>query len=66
MRLYVGVTDNDWYRFLSQLAKVDEVNFWQPGGNQVFKAIAPGSRGYRVGPREAVEFVGEGDVKRIF
>ncbi len=30
MKLYVGVTDNDWYRFLSQLPNVDEVNFWQP------------------------------------
>jgi hypothetical protein len=29
MKLYVGVTDNDWYRFLSQLPNVDEVNFWQ-------------------------------------
>jgi len=30
MRLYVGVTDNGWYRFLSQVPNVDEVNFWQP------------------------------------
>jgi hypothetical protein len=30
MKLYVGVTDNDWYHFLSQLADVDEVNFRQP------------------------------------
>ena len=28
--LYIGVTDNDWYRFLRQLPNVDEVNFWQP------------------------------------
>src|SRR5688500_12907499 len=33
MKLYVGVTDNDWYRFLSQPASGDEVNFWQPGGS---------------------------------
>lgn len=33
MKLYVGVTDNDWYRFLSQLPNVDEVNFWQPEGS---------------------------------
>ena len=37
MKLYVGVTDNDWYRFLSQLSNVDEVNFWQPGGTHLFK-----------------------------
>jgi len=30
MRLYVGVTDGDWFRFLSSRGNVDEVNFWQP------------------------------------
>ena len=44
MKLYVGVTDNDWYRFLSQLSNVDEVNFWQPGGTHLFKAFQ-GSQG---------------------
>ena len=42
MKLYVGVTDNDWYRFLSQLPNVDEVNFWQPGGIYKFQALDPG------------------------
>lgn len=42
MKLYVGVTDNDWYRFLSQLPNVDEVNFWQPGGSTQFRALQPG------------------------
>lgn len=42
MKLYVGVTDNDWYRFLKQLPNVDEVNFWQPGGSHLFKALRPG------------------------
>jgi hypothetical protein len=42
MKLYVGVTDNDWYRFLSQLRDVDEVNFWQPGGKQRFQSLTPG------------------------
>lgn len=42
MKLYVGVTDNDWYRFLSQLPDVDEVNFWQPGGSSQFRALQPG------------------------
>ena len=42
MKLYVGVTDNDWYRFLSQLPNADEVNFWQPGGGHLFKALRPG------------------------
>lgn len=38
MKFFVGVTDNDWYNFLSN-SKPDEVNFWQPGGKQTFKAI---------------------------
>lgn len=42
MKLYVGVTDNDWYRFLSQLTDSDEVNFWQPGGKQRFQSLKPG------------------------
>jgi putative restriction endonuclease len=42
MKLWVGVTDNDWYRFLSQLPNVDEVNFWQPGGSSQFRALQPG------------------------
>src|ERR1051326_7837385 len=42
MKLYVGVTDNDWYNFLSQLPNVDEVNFWQPGGNKLFQTLQPG------------------------
>ncbi len=42
MKLYVGVTDGDWYRFLSQRSHLDEVNFWQPGGRRVFSALSPG------------------------
>ena len=42
MEIYVGVTDNDWYRFLSQLPNVGEVNFWQPGGSSQFRALQPG------------------------
>ncbi|HUL00847.1 MAG TPA: HNH endonuclease [Nitrospirota bacterium] len=38
MKFWVGVTDNNWYKFLAQL-KPDEVNFWQPGGSQVFHAV---------------------------
>lgn len=42
MKLWVGVTDGDWYRFLSQRPYLDEVNFWQPGGNREFSALKPG------------------------
>lgn len=30
MRVYVGITDHDWYQFLSARPAIDEVNFWQP------------------------------------
>jgi putative restriction endonuclease len=38
VKFWVGVTDNNWYDFLSRL-KPEEVNFWQPGGSQVFRAV---------------------------
>ena len=38
MKMFVGVTDSDWYTYLSQL-QPDEVNFWKPGGKQSFKAL---------------------------
>lgn len=42
MRIFVGVTDNGWFDFLSSRQDVDEVNFWQPGGNTQFRALQPG------------------------
>lgn len=42
MKGYVGVTDNDWFDFLSQKPEIDEVNFWQPGGKTQFHSLAPG------------------------
>ena len=41
MKFWVGVTDNKWYQFLSQL-RPDEVNFWQPGGTPPFKGAPIG------------------------
>jgi putative restriction endonuclease len=42
VNLYVGITDYDWFRFLSALPSVEEVNFWQPGGRTNFRAVGPG------------------------
>jgi len=42
MKIYVGVTDNDWFRFLRDRPGLDEVNFWQPGGSHLFRALQPG------------------------
>ena len=42
MKLWIGVTDNDWFRFLRSLSGVEEVNFWRPGAQGSFKALKPG------------------------
>jgi putative restriction endonuclease len=42
IRLYVANTDPEWFAFLSQRQPLDEVNHWQPGGHQQFKALVPG------------------------
>jgi hypothetical protein len=41
MKLWVGVTDDDWFTQLSRL-RPDEVNFWQPSGSRTFRALEPG------------------------
>jgi putative restriction endonuclease len=42
VKAYVAVTDRDWYDFLRTKPDLDEVNFWQPGGNRQFSALQPG------------------------
>jgi len=42
MRGFVGVTDNEWFAFLARQPDIDEVNFWQPAGGRVFRALQPG------------------------
>lgn len=42
MRLYVGVTDRDWYEHLRRIPNLDEANFWQPSGKNQFRALTPG------------------------
>jgi putative restriction endonuclease len=41
MKIWVGVTDQDWFNRLSQL-RPDEVNFWQPSGSREFRVLQPG------------------------
>jgi putative restriction endonuclease len=41
LKFWIGVTDNGWYKFLSE-RQPEEVNFWQPGGKSVFRALKPG------------------------
>ncbi|MBC8123393.1 MAG: HNH endonuclease [Gemmatimonadaceae bacterium] len=42
MRLFVGVTDFDWYSLHASRSGVEEVNFWKPSPEATFKALKPG------------------------
>ncbi len=42
MRFYVGITDEDWFSYLSGSGTSDEVNFWQPSGGRQFRVLQPG------------------------
>ena len=41
MKIWVGVTDKNWYDHLTRLAP-EEVNFWQPSGSRTFRVLQPG------------------------
>ena len=41
MKIWVGVTDKNWYEHLARLAP-EEVNFWQPSGSRTFRVLQPG------------------------
>ena len=41
MKIYVGITDYDWFKTLKQ-ANCDEINFWKPGGRTNFKVLNQG------------------------
>ena len=38
MKFYVGITNNEWFRYLAAKAP-EEVNFWRPRSQQQFRAI---------------------------
>ncbi len=42
MKFYLGVTDNSWFNYLSRI-NPEDVNFWQPGGQSVFRVLSPGA-----------------------
>ena len=42
MRLFVGVTDWDWWSLHASKSSVEEVNFWRPSPTASFQALAPG------------------------
>src|SRR6266480_118601 len=41
MKLWIGVTDKNWFDHLSAFYP-DEVNFWQPSGSKTFRVLQPG------------------------
>lgn len=41
MKIWVGVTDKNWYEHLTIL-RPEEVNFWQPSGSRSFRVLQPG------------------------
>src|SRR5258708_19168812 len=41
MQFWVGVTDKNWFEFLSARAP-DEVNFWQPSARRLAEFLEPG------------------------
>jgi putative restriction endonuclease len=41
MKIYVGVTDDDWFEYLAH-TRPDEVNFWRPKSQTQFRALSPG------------------------
>ncbi len=43
MNFFIGITDQAWFNHLSSLSpSPDEVNFWQPSGKTIFRALRPG------------------------
>ncbi len=41
MKLYVGITDSDWFKFLRE-QNAEEMNFWRPRSTTNFVVINPG------------------------
>jgi putative restriction endonuclease len=41
MNAFVALTDFKWFNFLASLPRLEEINFWQPGGKHAFSAIKP-------------------------
>lgn len=41
MKFYLGVTDINWYNYLSKI-NPEDINFWKPGGQTDFKILSPG------------------------
>jgi putative restriction endonuclease len=43
MRFWVGITDHDWFQFLTVRPELPEVNFWQPSAGRRPVTLEPGA-----------------------
>src|SRR5271155_4446597 len=42
MRIFIAITDNNWFTLHASRSNVDEVNFWRPSPTATFKVLQPG------------------------
>jgi len=42
MKFYFGLTDQDWFDYLSNITNVDKVNFWQLSASSEFRVLSSG------------------------
>ncbi len=42
MKFYLGVTDNNWFNYLSTI-NPEDINFWQPSGSVNFRVLTAGA-----------------------
>jgi putative restriction endonuclease len=41
MRMYVAITDKDWFTFNASSRNVEKVNFWRPSSRTTFRVLQP-------------------------
>ena len=66
LNAYVAVTDPNWFRFLQSRRELDEINFWRPGGDRQFAALAAGEPFLFKVPSPRNYIVGGGFFSRFF
>jgi putative restriction endonuclease len=42
VKLFIGITDYDWFTLHASKQNVEEVNFWRPSPQAPFKVLQPG------------------------
>jgi putative restriction endonuclease len=61
VRYWIGITDDDWFRFLAARPELAEVNFWQPSAERRPVTLERGTLFlFKLHAREGVSIVGGG------